>query len=153
MHTALFGKNYSKFYSAFRQGTAPVTPKPTAATVPAKRPAVASEPVPKRRRINDRASLPQSDQHHPRTTPARRSAVVTMKLPGSKLTELASPSEAVGKSSGTPRPRSHSETKGKSASMVIVIVHPLGIFWKIATICLADQALLLITSSKYRAVV
>lgn len=149
VHTAIFGKNYSKFYSAFRQGTTPMTPKPTTTAVPSKRPAVASEPAPKRRRINDRTSLPQVDQHHPSATPARRSAVVTMKIPkGSMFKELASPSNAVGESSTTPMPRSRSETKGKSPSMVIVIEHPISICRKPGILFLTDQDLLLTPNPK-----
>lgn len=125
MHTAIFGKNYSKFYSAFRQGTTPMTPEPSATTVPSKRPAVASEPAPKRRRMNDRASLSQLDQHHPLRTPTRRSAVVTMKIPkGSVFKELAPPLKAVAESFATPMPRPQSETKGKALSMLIVIEFP-----------------------------
>lgn len=126
-----------------------MTPKPTATTAPVKRSAATSEPASKRRRTNDPASLPPSDQHHPRTTPARRSAVVTMKIPKRlKLKELASPSEAVGESSVTPRPRSHSETKGKSPGTVIDTQHPLCRSSKIGTLFITDQALLLIAPPK-----
>lgn len=109
-YAALLGKNYSKFFEAFQQGTStPQAPKAVAATVPAKRSAAASKQAFKRRRPDDGASLPQPDQPPPRTIPALTSAAtITEASVGAKTSTPASPSKVVEELSVTARPRSHS---------------------------------------------
>lgn len=116
------GKNYSKFFEAFQQGTStPQAPKAVAATVPAKRSAAASKQAFKRRRPDDGASLPQPDQPPPRTIPAPTSAAtITEASVGAKTNTPASPSKVVEELSVTARPRSHSAAQGKLPRKIIV---------------------------------
>ncbi|KAF6219701.1 hypothetical protein HO133_004170 [Letharia lupina] len=113
VYVAPFGQNYSKFYEAFRQGVStPQAPRRPAPTVPAKRPAAVSKQTAKRRRQNDRTSLPRSDQHQARTISAQRSAAITTKASfGATSNEVAPTSNIARESPMTPRPRSDSEAK------------------------------------------
>lgn len=130
VYVAPFGQNYSKFYEAFRQGVStPQAPRRPAPTVPAKRPAAVSKQTAKRRRQNDRTSLPRSDQHHARTISAQRSAAITTKASfGARSNEVAPTSNIARESPMTPRPRSDSEAKGKSPGVIIVPTDPLYVF-------------------------
>lgn len=130
MHTALLGKDYAKFYEAFQQGiSTPKTPKPTATILPAKRSAAVSTQSSKRRKQDDRVSLPHSDQARARTIPTQQPAATTTKVSmGAKSKEIAPPLDVARESPVAPRPRSHSEAKGKPLRLFIVLYSSLYTF-------------------------
>ena len=79
VYTAPFGRNYSKFYEAFRQGLhSPPTNQNTAATVPAKRSAPSSDHAAKRPRREEVASHQPAGQDQARTNPAKRAATTNI---------------------------------------------------------------------------
>ena len=152
MYTAPLGRNYSKFYEAFRQGLhSPSTNQNIAPTVPAKRSAPSSDHPAKRSRQEDVASFQPAGQEQARTTPAKRAATTNIEPPSkrSKVVTLRHPARdengriptqaaaAPGpKASSGPKPkgiasslqvasespvtpRSKSEAKGKSPSVMI----------------------------------
>ena len=88
MYTAPLGRNYSKFYEAFRQGLhSPPTNQNIAPTVPAKRSAASSDHPAKRSRREDVASLQPAGQDQARTTPAKRAATTNIE-PASKRSKV-----------------------------------------------------------------
>ena len=79
VYTAPFGRNYTKFYEAFRQGLhGPPTNQNIAATVPAKRSAASSDHAAKRPRREEVASHQPADQDQTRTTSAKRAATTNI---------------------------------------------------------------------------
>lgn len=125
-YAANFGENYSKFYKAFQQGiSGPDARKPNATTIPAKRSVAASQQASKRRKRDDRASLPHSNHHQARIILDPRSAATTTKASTrAKPDHHVSPSDVARESSVTPRPRSNSEAKGKPPSVIFVLKIP-----------------------------
>lgn len=149
VHTVAFGENYSKFYEAFQQGlSTPKASKSTPSTVPAKRSAAASKHASKRRRQDDRASLPHLDQHQARVITAPRTAATKAKASlEAKSNEAASPSDVARKSPEPPRQRSYSDAKGTSLRMIIILQSSLQVFMNFTF------NILLTTSFQNRAIV
>lgn len=88
VYTAPLGRNYSKFYEAFRQGLrSPPTNQNIAPTVPAKRSATSSDHPAKRLRQENVASLQPAGQDQARTTPAKRAATTNIE-PASKRSKV-----------------------------------------------------------------
>ena len=117
----MFGKNYSKFYEAFRQGVnRPEVHQDIATKVPAKRHSVApSNRASKRRRQDDRVSPPQADQHEAPIISLQRSAATDDEYPaGAMPSVVASPPSDVRESSVRSTPKSYSAAKGKFISMI-----------------------------------
>lgn len=148
VHTVAFGENYSKFYEAFQQGVStPKASKSTPSTVPAKRSAAASKQASKRRRHDDRASLPHLDQHQARVITAQRTAATKAKASlEAKSNEAASLSDVARKSPEPPRQRSYLDAKGISLRIIIILQSSLQVLKNFTFY------ILLTTSSQYRAI-
>ena len=131
VYRTLFGKNYSRFYEAFRQGiSTPEASQPVATAVPAKRHLAApSERISKRRRQDDPASLPQSDHHEVTRVSAQPAAVTTRTPTGAEPSEVTSPPREDRESPVRPTPRSYSATKGKLYKQNHCNSDPLCLFW------------------------
>lgn len=120
--TAAFGKNYSKFYEAFRQGiSAPQAHETTSEITPAKRSAATPKQASKRRKHNDRASLPHPDQYQARTFSAPQSAATPQPPTRAKPIEAAPSLNEARNALAPPTPRSYSEAKGKSSSEIAIL--------------------------------
>ena len=127
VYSAPFGRNYSKFYDAFRQGlTSPPTNGNIAPTVPAKRSAPSSDHVAKRTRQEDVASLQPAVQDQARTTPAKRAATANIEPSPkrSKVVTLRHPARDQNgriptQKTAAPSPRASSGPKPKGVTSLL----------------------------------
>ena len=135
VYTAPLGRNYSKFYEAFRQGlNSPPDNKKVAGTVPAKRSAPSSDHPAKRTRQEDVASLQPAVQDQARTTPAKRAAttniepvqkrskVITLPHPSRNQNRMIPAQEAA---APTPKASSGAKPKGVTASLQVASESPV----------------------------
>ena len=142
VYTAPLGRNYSKFFEAFRQGlNTPPANKKVAGTVPAKRSAPSPDHPAKRTRQEDTASLQPAVQdqapavqHQARATPAKRAAttniepvqkrskVITLPHPSRNQTRRIPAQEAA---ATTPKESSGPKPKGVTASLQVASESPV----------------------------
>lgn len=109
-----FGKNYSKFFEAFRQGISePEAPQTVTNITPAKRRSEAvSKPATKRMRRDDTVPLPQADQPlAPAESPQRAAATASENSRGAKSSLQVLPPSGAEKPSVRPTPKSDSAPK------------------------------------------